>query len=99
MYHKSAFCKRYSVYVRFAPIATEVLRRRELTRSADCIANVDPIGGEMVEHQIRYDDGAAYEWYMGNWSRLAGEMFLNWLAPRPGLGWIDIGCGCGSGAF
>ena len=34
----------------------------------------------MVEHQIRYDDGAAYERYMGNWSRLAGEMFLNWLA-------------------
>jgi ubiquinone/menaquinone biosynthesis C-methylase UbiE len=51
----------------------------------------------MVEHQIRYDDGAAYERYMGGWSRLAGEMFLNWLAPLPGLRWIDIGCG--NGAF
>jgi SAM-dependent methyltransferase len=51
----------------------------------------------MVEHQIRYDDGAAYERYMGSWSRLAGEMFLNWLAPLPGLRWIDIGCG--NGAF
>lgn len=51
----------------------------------------------MVEHQIRYDDGAAYEQYMGSWSRLAGEMFLNWLATLPRLRWIDIGCG--SGAF
>ena len=51
----------------------------------------------MAEHQIRYDDGAAYERMMGNWSRLAGEIFLDWLAPRPGLRWIDIGCG--NGAF
>lgn len=51
----------------------------------------------MAEQQIRYDDGAAYERYMGSWSRLAGETFLNWLAPLPGLRWIDIGCG--NGAF
>lgn len=50
----------------------------------------------MVEHQIRYDDGAAYERYMGNWSRSAGEIFLDWLAPRPGLRWIDVGCGTGA---
>ena len=51
----------------------------------------------MAEPQIRYDDGAGYERYMGIWSRSAGGMFLDWLAPRPGLRWIDIGCG--SGAF
>lgn len=50
----------------------------------------------MVEHQIRYDDGAAYERYMGSWSRLAGETFLDWLAPSPGLRWIDVGCGTGA---
>jgi SAM-dependent methyltransferase len=50
----------------------------------------------MVEQQIRYDDGAAYERYMGNWSRLAGQMFLDWLAPLPGLRWIDVGCGTGA---
>ncbi len=50
----------------------------------------------MVEQQIRYDDGAAYERYMGGWSRLAGETFLNWLAPPPGLRWIDVGCGTGA---
>lgn len=51
----------------------------------------------VVEHQIRYDDGAGYERYMGSWSRLAGEVFLDWLARRPRLRWIDVGCG--NGAF
>ncbi|HUZ67593.1 MAG TPA: class I SAM-dependent methyltransferase, partial [Beijerinckiaceae bacterium] len=47
----------------------------------------------MAENQIRFDDGAAYEEMMGVWSRLAGEVFLNWLAPSGGLKWIDVGCG------
>ena len=51
----------------------------------------------MAEHQIRFDDGAAYERIMGNWSRLVGEIFLDWLAPHSGLRWIDVGCG--NGAF
>ena len=40
---------------------------------------------------VRFDDGAAYERYMGVWSRLAGEQFLAWLAPRDGLRWLDVG--------
>ncbi len=51
----------------------------------------------MAEQQIRFNDGAAYERMMGTWSRLAGEIFIDWLAPRSGLRWIDIGCG--NGAF
>jgi SAM-dependent methyltransferase len=51
----------------------------------------------MADQQIRFDDGTTYERMMGAWSRLAGEVFLDWLAPRSGLRWIDIGCG--SGAF
>jgi ubiquinone/menaquinone biosynthesis C-methylase UbiE len=51
----------------------------------------------MSESQIRFDDGAGYERMMGVWSRLAGEVFLDWLAPRPGQRWIDVGCG--NGAF
>jgi SAM-dependent methyltransferase len=51
----------------------------------------------MAELQIRFDDGAAYERMMGIWSRLAGEVFLDWLAPPAGLRWIDVGCG--NGAF
>ena len=51
----------------------------------------------MAEQQIRFNDGAAYERMMGAWSKLAGETFLDWLAVRPGLKWIDVGCG--NGAF
>ncbi len=47
--------------------------------------------------QIRFEDGAGYERYMGKWSQLAGETFLDWLAPEPGLRWLDVGCG--NGAF
>ena len=51
----------------------------------------------MTTDQIRFDNGAAYERYMGKWSQLAGEVFLDWLAPQPGLRWLDVGCG--NGAF
>ena len=51
----------------------------------------------MAEHQIRFNDGAAYERMMGRWSRLAGDIFLDWLTPRARLRWIDVGCG--NGAF
>jgi ubiquinone/menaquinone biosynthesis C-methylase UbiE len=47
--------------------------------------------------EIRFDDGAAYERMMGVWSRIAGDVFLDWLDPKPGLTWLDIGCG--NGAF
>lgn len=46
---------------------------------------------------IAFKDGAAYERYMGKWSRLAGKAFLDWLAPARGLRWLDVGCG--NGAF
>jgi SAM-dependent methyltransferase len=46
---------------------------------------------------IQFDDGAAYERLMGVWSRVAGDVFLDWLAPADGLRWLDIGCG--NGAF
>lgn len=51
----------------------------------------------MATETIRFTDGAAYERAMGIWSRLAGEVFLDWLAPAPGLRWLDVGCG--NGAF
>ena len=31
------------------------------------------------------------------WSRLAGQVFLDWLSPATGQRWIDVGCG--NGAF
>ena len=51
----------------------------------------------MSDIQIRFDNGAAYEDYMGKWSQLAGERFLEWLAPASGARWLDVGCG--NGAF
>lgn len=51
----------------------------------------------MSGSQIRFDDGAAYDQGMGRWSLVAGAIFLDWLAPPPGLRWLDVGCG--SGAF
>ncbi len=46
---------------------------------------------------IKFDDGDAYEQYMGIWSKLVGDIFLKWLSPAPGLQWLDVGCG--NGAF
>ncbi len=51
----------------------------------------------MSDRTIKFNDGAAYERGMGTWSRLAGEVFLEWLAPSNRLRWIDVGCG--NGAF
>jgi SAM-dependent methyltransferase len=34
---------------------------------------------------------------MGKWSQLAGQTFLDWLGPKSGLRWLDVGCG--NGAF
>jgi ubiquinone/menaquinone biosynthesis C-methylase UbiE len=46
---------------------------------------------------IRFQNGAQYDEFMGQWSRFAGELFLQWLAPARDLKWADIGCG--NGAF
>ncbi|HYB09531.1 MAG TPA: class I SAM-dependent methyltransferase [Alphaproteobacteria bacterium] len=51
----------------------------------------------MTQQPIRFDDGEAYERAMGIWSRLAGDVFLDWLAPPSGQRWLDVGCG--NGAF
>jgi SAM-dependent methyltransferase len=46
---------------------------------------------------FQFDDGSAYERYMGVWSQLVGREFLQWLAPEPERRWLDVGCG--NGAF
>jgi hypothetical protein len=43
----------------------------------------------MVEIQIRYDDGVAYERMMGTWSRAAGEISSS-------IGWHPRGAYVGS---
>src|SRR4051794_13379618 len=40
--------------------------------------------------------GAAYEPYVGRWSRLVAREFLAWLAVPPERHWVDVGCGTGA---
>jgi len=46
--------------------------------------------------QDTWQSGDPYEYYMGRWSRLVAEQFVDWLAPQPGLQWLDVGCGSGA---
>jgi ubiquinone/menaquinone biosynthesis C-methylase UbiE len=50
----------------------------------------------MAEHNIRFNDGEAYERFMGRWSRVVGAVFLDWLAAPPNARWLDVGCGTGA---
>jgi SAM-dependent methyltransferase len=50
----------------------------------------------MAEAKSFFADSAAYEQAMGRLSRVAGEIFLNWLSLPDGLQWLDVGCGTGS---
>src|SRR5688572_2466219 len=40
--------------------------------------------------------GAAYEMYMGRWSRLLAPAFVAWLRPKPAGHWLELGCGTGA---
>jgi SAM-dependent methyltransferase len=41
-------------------------------------------------------EGAAYEAYVGRWSRLIAREYLQWLNLPAGLHWLDVGCGTGA---
>lgn len=49
----------------------------------------------MKEIVHRFDDSAAYERFMGRWSRAVGAEFVEWIAVPPGARWLDVGCGTG----
>ena len=44
----------------------------------------------------RWAAGAAYENYMGRWSRLLGRAFLGWLHADHERHWLEVGCGTGA---
>lgn len=50
----------------------------------------------MSEVKVTFDDAAAYERFMGRWSRAVGEKFLAWLAASNNATWLDVGCGTGA---
>ena len=43
-----------------------------------------------------WKSGDPYEYFMGRWSSLAAQGFLDWLSPSHGLKWLDVGCGSGA---
>jgi SAM-dependent methyltransferase len=47
------------------------------------------------QRSVYFDDAAAYEAFMSRWSRSAGDVFLNWIAPAKNARWLDVGCGTG----
>ena len=47
--------------------------------------------------EIKFQDGESYEKWMGVWTQLVGDQFLDWLSPETAKAWLDIGCG--NGAF
>ncbi|WP_119065709.1 class I SAM-dependent methyltransferase [Aggregatilinea lenta] len=51
---------------------------------------------DQPSHKDVWANGAAYEPYVGRWSRLVAPAFLSWLAVPPGNRWLDIGCGTGA---
>src|SRR5258708_6840842 len=51
---------------------------------------------EQSQRKDTWISGAAYEPYVGRWSRLVAGEFLAWLAIPQGARWLDIGCGTGA---
>ena len=49
----------------------------------------------MAENEFRFTDGAAYERFMGPWTRAVGSVFLDWLSIPAKQRWLDVGCGTG----
>ncbi len=47
-------------------------------------------------HADVWAGAAAYEQYVGRWSRLVAPGFITWLGRPPGAAWLDVGCGTGA---
>ena len=50
----------------------------------------------MADNTTVFNAADDYERFMGRWSRVIGEKFLNWLAPPANARWLDVGCGTGA---
>ena len=43
-----------------------------------------------------WKSGNPYEYFMGRWSKVVADAFVDWLSPQAGLRWLDVGCGSGA---
>lgn len=50
----------------------------------------------MPQRRDVWASGAAYEPYVGRWSRLVAREFVGWLGVPPARRWLDVGCGTGA---
>lgn len=60
------------------------------------MATDNPGDGANTGGAPRWDDGGAYESYVGRWSRLIAREFLAWLDAPVHAAWMDVGCGSGA---
>ena len=44
----------------------------------------------------RWQDGGPYERYVGRWSRMVANRFVDELGAERGIRWLDVGCGTGA---
>jgi SAM-dependent methyltransferase len=51
---------------------------------------------EQSHRKDTWASGAAYEPYVGRWSRLVAREFVAWLAVPACARWLDVGCGTGA---
>lgn len=49
-----------------------------------------------MQVEDRWEQGDAYERYVGRWSRPIAAQFLTWLDAPRGIRWLDVGCGTGA---
>ena len=40
--------------------------------------------------EIKFQDGESYEKWMGVWTQLVGDQFLDWLSPETAKAWLDL---------
>jgi SAM-dependent methyltransferase len=52
--------------------------------------------GDATDVAIDFNNGAAYDRFMGRWSRAVGALFLNWVVPPKHARRLEVGCGTGA---
>jgi SAM-dependent methyltransferase len=50
----------------------------------------------MAQQRENWSSSDKYERYMGRWSRLVADTFVQWLNLPAHLNWLDVGCGTGA---
>ena len=50
----------------------------------------------MSQQHANWRNSDSYERYMGRWSRLVAQHYIEWLNQAQQLHWLDVGCGTGA---